>query len=118
MDELIGRLVADVGVDRSAAQTATGTILDFPATEAPADKIQLLPAKRPRADGSRQKADAEGGGGLGGVMSAGMRRMIAGLSMDQVQGVTRQFIVFAREKVGENEVGEIVGAFPGLSQFV
>ncbi len=41
-----------------------------------------------------------------------------GLSVDQVQGVTRQFIAFAREKVGEDEVGEIVGALPGLAQFV
>jgi hypothetical protein len=51
-------------------------------------------------------------------MGAGMRMMAARLSMSQVQGVTRQFIAFAREKVGEDEVGEIVGAIPGLSQFV
>ena len=59
MDELIGRLVADVGVDRTAAETAVGIILDFP----------LM-----------QKA--------------------------------------AREKVGEDVVGEIVGAIPALGQFV
>ena len=70
MDELIGRLVADVGDDR---------------------------------------------GGMGGGMRHGMG---AGLSMGQVQGVTRHFIAFAREKVGEDEVGEIVGAIPGLAQFV
>ena len=38
--------------------------------------------------------------------------------MGQVQGVTRQFIAYPREKVGEDEVGEIVGAIPGLAQFV
>ena len=42
----------------------------------------------------------------------------AGLSTGQVQGVTRQFIAFTREKVGEDELGEIVGAIPGLAQFV
>ena len=47
-----------------------------------------------------------------------MSMMSAGLSMGQVQGVTRQFIAFAREKVGEDSVGEIVGAIRGLSQFV
>jgi len=57
-------------------------------------------------------------GGMGGVMGAGMAMMGAGLSMGQVQDVTRQFIAFAREKVGEDVVGEIVGAIPGLSQFV
>ena len=33
MDELIGRLVADVGVDRAAAEKAVGIILDFLAKE-------------------------------------------------------------------------------------
>jgi hypothetical protein len=44
--------------------------------------------------------------------------MAAGLSMSQVQAVTRETIGYAREKVGEDAVGEIVGAIPGLSQFV
>jgi hypothetical protein len=44
--------------------------------------------------------------------------MSAGLSIGQVQSLTRQFIAFAREKVGEDEVGETVGAIPDLSQFV
>jgi hypothetical protein len=118
MDELIGRLVADVGVDRAAAETAVGIVFDFLAKEGPADKMQLLVAKLPGAEALMQKAAAEGGGGMGGVMGAGMRMMAAGLSMGQVQGVTRQFIAFAREKVGEDAVGEIVGAIPGLSQFI
>jgi hypothetical protein len=119
MDELIGRLVADVGVDRTAAETAVGIILDFLVKEGPADKMQVLLAKLPGAEALMQKAASEGGGGgMGGVMGAGMRMMAAGLSMGEVQGITRQFIAFAREKVGENEVGEIVGAIPGLSQFV
>ena len=46
-----------------------------------------------------------------------MRMMAAGLSMGQVQGITRQFIAVARG-VGEDEIGEIVAAIRGLSQFV
>jgi hypothetical protein len=118
MDELIGRLVSDVGVDRGAAETAIGIILDFLAKEGPADKVQLLIAKLPGAEALQQKAAAVGGSGMGGVMGAGMSMMSAGLSMGQVQDVTRQFIAFAREKVGEDAVGEIVAAIPGLSQFV
>jgi hypothetical protein len=118
MDELIGRLVADVGVDRNAAETAVGIILDFLAKEGPTDKVQLVVAKLPGAEALMQKAASDGGGGMGGVMGAGMRMMGAGLSMGQVQAVTRQFIAYAREKVGENELGEIVGAIPGLAQFV
>jgi len=118
MDELIGRLVNDLGVDRTAAETAIGIILDFLAKEGPADKVQLLVAKLPGAEALQQKAAAEGGSGMGGVMGAGMSMMSAGLSMGQVQGVTREFIAFAREKVGADAVGEIVDAIPGLSQFV
>jgi hypothetical protein len=118
MDELIGRLVADVGVDRNAAETAVGIILDFLAKEGPTDKVQLVVAKLPGAEALMQKAASDGGGGMGGVMGAGMRMMGAGLSMGQVQAVTRQFIAYAREKVGEDELGEIVGAIPGLAQFV
>ena len=118
MDELIGRLVADVGVDPAAAETAVGIILDFLVKEGPADKMQLLLAKLPGAEPLMQKAASESGGGMGGVIGAGMRMMAAGLSMGQVQSITRQFIAHAREKVGEDEVGEIVGAIPGLAQFV
>ena len=118
MDELIGRLVSDVGVDRGAAETAIDIILDFLAKEGPADKVQLLIAKLPGAEALQQKAPGAGGSGMGGVMGAGMSMMAAGLSMGQVQDVTRQFIAFAREKVGEDAVGEIVAAIPGLSQFV
>ena len=51
-------------------------------------------------------------------MGAGTKMMAAGLSMGQVQGVTREIIAYAREKAGEDAVGEIVGAIPGLGQFV
>jgi hypothetical protein len=117
MDELIGRLVANLGVERTTAETAVGIILAFLAKEGPPDKIQTLLAKLPGAEALIQKAPAEGGG-MGGVMGAGMQMMSAGLSMGQVQDVTGQFIAFAREKVGEDAVGEIVGSIPGLSQFV
>jgi hypothetical protein len=118
MDELIGRLVSELGIERSSAETAVGIILDFLAKEGPADKIQLLLTKLPGAEALKEKAASAGGAGMGGVMGAGMAMMSAGLSMDQVQSVTRQFIAFARDKVGEDAVGEIVAAIPGLSQFV
>jgi hypothetical protein len=117
MDELVGRLVAETGIDRTTAETAVAIILTFLVKEGPADKMQRLMAKLPGAEALMEKAPDDGGG-MGGVMGAGMHMMSAGLSMDQVQSVTRQFIAFAREKIGEDEVGQIVGAIPGLSQFV
>jgi hypothetical protein len=118
MDELIGRLVADIGIDRAAAEKAVGIILEFLAKEGPADKVQPLLANLPGADALLQKTASEGGGGMGGVMGAGMRMMSAGLSMGQVQSVARAVLADAREKAGEDSVGEVVGAIPGLAQFI
>ena len=123
MDELIARLVADIGIDRATAEKAVGIILDFLVKEGPADKVQPLLAKLPGAEAVMQRAASENGsagmdGTMGGVMGAGMRMMSAGLSLGQVQSVTRAVIAFTREKAGEDAVGEIVAAIPGLSQFV
>jgi hypothetical protein len=121
MDELIGRLVANVGVDRTAAETAVVIILQFLSKEGPADKVQQLIASLPGAAQAIANAppDTSSGGMFGGgVMAAGTRMMAAGLSMGQVQAVTRETIAYAREKLGEDAVGEIVGAIPGLGQFV
>jgi len=121
MDELIGRLVANIGVDRATAEKAVGIILQFLVKEGPADKVQNLIDKLPGAAAAMQAAPAdEGAGGMfgGGVMAAGTRMMATGLSMGEVQAVTRETIGYAREKVGEDAVGEIVGAIPGLGQFV
>ena len=51
-------------------------------------------------------------------MAAGTRMMALGLSMGQVQASRAKPSGYAREKVGEDAVGEIVGAIPGLGQFV
>lgn len=124
MDELIARLVADVGIDRATAEKAVGIIFDFLVKEGPADKVQPLLAKLPGVEEMMQRATSESDGGgmmagaTGGVMGAGMRMMSAGLSMGQVQSVTRAVIAYAREKAGEDAVGEIVAAIPGLAQFV
>jgi hypothetical protein len=121
MDELIGRLVANVGVDRAAASAAVGIILQFLLKEGPADKVQSLVDKLPGADTAIRNAPPDNNsGGMfgGGIMAAGTRMMAAGLSMGQVQAVTRETIAYAREKAGEDAVGEIVGAIPGLGQFV
>jgi len=124
MDELIARLVADVGIDRATAEKAVGIILEFLVKEGPADKVQSLLAKLPGAEAVMQRAASEGEAGgmmaeaMGGVMGAGMRMMSAGLSMGQVQSVTRAVIAYTREKAGEDAVGEIVAAIPGLAQFV
>jgi hypothetical protein len=118
MDELVGRLVANVGIDRTVAEKSVGIILAFLLKEGPSDKVQALIDQMPGADAAVQAAASEGGFGMGGVMGVGTKLMAAGLSMSQMQGVTREIIGYAREKAGEDTVGEIVGSIPGLAQFI
>jgi hypothetical protein len=118
MDELLDRLVAKVGVDRSVAEKAVGIILAFLLKEGPADKVQALINQVPGAEAVMQAATSEGGFGMGGIMGVGSKLMAAGLGMDEMQGVTREILSYSREKVGEDAVGEIVGSIPGLGQFI
>ncbi len=121
MDELVGRLVANVGVAKDVAEKAVGIILDFLVKEGPPEKVQALMDKLPGAQALQQSAANDSGLGgmfMSGIMGAGTRMMGAGLSMGQVQSVTRETIAYAREKAGEDTVGEIVGAIPGLGQFI
>jgi hypothetical protein len=120
MDELIARLVANVGIDKTTAEKAIAIILDFLRKDGPCDKVQALLDKLPGAEAllQSQQSDAGGGFGMGGIMGAGTKMMALGLSMGQVQTVARETLAFAREKAGDDAIGEIVGAIPGLSQFV
>ena len=118
MDELLDRLVAKVGVDRGVAEKAVGIILSFLLKEGPSDKVQALINQMPGAEAAMQATASEGGFGMGGIMGVGTKLMAAGLGMDQMQGVTREIIAYARDKLGEDTVGEIVGSIPGLGQFV
>jgi len=121
MDELVERLVANVGISSTAAEQSIGIILDFLKKEGPPEKVQALLEKLPGSEIFLQAAEAAGDPGgmfMSGIMGAGTRMMSAGLSMDQVQAVTRETIAFVREKAGEDAVGEIVGAIPGLAQFI
>ena len=114
MDEVIGRLVVNVGIDRAAAEKAVGITLDFLAKEGPPDKVRSFLAKLPGAGARRRKAASKDAGG---VMGARMRMMGGGRRMGEVQSVTQQFIACTRERIGEDEVGGFV-AIAGLAQFV
>jgi hypothetical protein len=117
MDELIGRLVADVGIDRDVAAQAVAVILAFLIKEGPPDKVKAILDKMPGAEAAAQNAPGGSSFGMGGIMGAGTQLMSLGLGMGQVQQVTRVVMAYAREKAGEETVGEIVAAIPGLGQF-
>ncbi len=128
MEELISRVAAVAGIDAGLAQKAVGMIMGFLKKEAPADSFAALANAIPGAADAAAAGSAGGGGGLmgglmgmmggGGVMGLGAQMMGAGLSMGQIQSISKEVFAFGREKAGEDTMGQIVGAIPGLSQFV
>jgi len=118
MDELIGRLAAKAGIDNAVAEKTIGIILGFLRNEGPSDKVQALIDKIPGAEA----AIAASGGGLsrlmgGGLMALGTRLMGLGLGMGDIQNIARELFRFGRDKIGADQMGEIIAGTPGLRQF-
>jgi len=120
MDELVGRLAAKAGIDGAVAEKTIGIVLGFLRSEGPSDKVQALIDQIPGAEAAI--AASSNGGGLsrlmgGGLMAVGTRLMSLGLSMSEIQSIARELFVFGRDKIGADQMGEIISGTPGLSQF-
>src|SRR5436305_522416 len=120
MDALIEQLAAQAGIDRSVAEKTVGIVLGFLHNEGPSDKVQALIDSIPGA-GTVLEASNESAGlsGLmgGGLMALGSRLMGLGLSIGQIQNVARELFKFGRDRIGADQMGEIISGTPGLSQF-
>ena len=120
MDELIGTLVVKAGIENAVAEKTIGSILGFLRKEGPSDKVQALIDRIPGAEAAI--AASSNGGGLGklmggGLMAVGTRLMGLGLGMGEVQNVARELFKFGRDKIGADQMGEIIAGTPGLRQF-
>lgn len=130
MEELTARISQKTGLDPETVQKAVGLILAYLQREGPPAEVSQLFAALPGAEQIvAQSGDggpgASGGGFMGmlggmggGVMELGSKLMSAGVSMGQMQPLGRELFAYGREKAGEDVMGPIVGAIPGLSQFV
>lgn len=127
MEELIARIAAAAEVEPEIAKKSVETILAFLREEGPQADVDALFAAVP---GAAEAADAgsreNGGGAMGGLMGAmggGLMGLAArltslGLDMGQMQTVGRQVLACVREKAGDELVGQIAAAIPGLAQFL
>ena len=120
MDELIGQLADEAGIDTAAAEKTVGIILGFLRSEGPSDKVQALIDTIPGAEAVI--AASNEGGGLsrlmgGGLMAVGTRLMALGLGIGEIQNIARELFRFGRDKIGADQMGEIISGTPGLSQF-
>jgi hypothetical protein len=120
MDELVGRLAAKAGIDGAVAEKTVGIILNFLRSEGPPDKVQALIDMIPGAEDAI--AASNNSNGLtrlmgGGLMAVGTRLMGLGLGMGEIQSIARELFRFGRDKIGADQMGEIIAGTPGLSQF-
>jgi hypothetical protein len=126
MEELIGRITTNVGIDEGTARKAVGVILSFLYQEGDRDKVAALAESIPGARDYIETSDADSAaslGGLGGLMGGGAMAVLGqlqslGLGMGEIQGVTQETVNFARERAGHDLVEGIVSSIPGLGQFV
>lgn len=130
MEELIARLIQTAGLDPATAEQAVGIIIGFLEKHAPASAVARLSDAIPGAKDSANAAAADGPRGLAGLFGGlltqgsgdltglGGQLVSAGLHMNQIQTVAHELFAFARAKVDENTVNEILDAVPGLKQFV
>ena len=120
MDELIGRLAANAGIDSAVAEKTVGIILGFLRSEGPSEHVEALINQIPGAEAAIEAFGS--GGGLsrlmgGGLMAVGTRLMALGLGMSDIKTVARELFRFGRDKIGADQMGKIVAGTPGLSQF-
>jgi hypothetical protein len=119
MDELIGRLAEKAGIEKAVAEKSVGIMLGFLRNEGPADKVQALIDNIPGAEAVI--AASGSGGGLsrlmgGGLMALGTKLMGLGLGMAQIQNIARELFRFGRDKIGADQMGEIIAGTRGLKE--
>jgi len=120
MDELIGRLAIKAGIDSAVAEKTVGIVLGFLLNEGPSDKVQALIDQIPGAEAAIAASSSNGGLSRlmgSGLMALGTRLMGLGLGMSEIQSVARELLRFGRDKIGADQMSEIISGTPGLSQF-
>ena len=116
MDELVDRIVANVGVERSVAERAVAIILHFLATEGPTDKVEHLIAGLPGAAEAIDIARTESGPlfGMSGIMGVGSRLMGVGLGMGEIKVSRSRSCPMRAKKLGMRRSMRSSPQYPAL----
>jgi hypothetical protein len=126
VEDLIASIVAAASVEPEIAKKSVETILAFLRKEGPKAEVDALFAAIPGAAEAAGAASGESGGlsdGLAGAMGGGLmglagRLTSLGLGMGEMQTIGRQVFAYVREKAGDELVGQVAEAIPGLAQFL
>ena len=129
MEQLIARVASAADISAEQAERAVCLVFAFLRREAP-DEVDDMLREVPGAPeaAARGEADkAEPTGLMGGLMSKlggnglmGLASQLTGLGLGpgEMTTVGREIFGFAREQAGDERVGRVAAAVPGLSQFV
>ncbi len=119
MDDLIARISTTTGLERDVALKAAGLVFSFLRKEGPTADVDALLAELPGAAEAAAAADSSAGGSLfGGLMGLAGRLGSLGLGMGEMQAVGKEVFAYVREKAGDERVGQVAAAIPGLAQFL
>lgn len=135
MDNVIARVATAANLSPEVARKAVALIADFIQREASEDGVRDLFDKAPELQAIIASSASTGGEGMGyslkglmgiaagamgggGLMTLGGELMGLGLSMEQIQIAGKEVFAYARERAGDQTVGEIAASIPGLSQFL
>jgi hypothetical protein len=120
MDELTKSLAAAAGIEDAVAEKTIGIILEYLRNEGPSAKVQALIDLIPGADAAISASRSGNGFGKlmgGGLMAVGSRLMALGLGIGDIQNIARELFRFGRDKIGADQMSEIIAGTPGLAQF-
>ncbi len=118
MQELVDRVSAATGLEPDTAHKAIGIVLGFIQKEVPPEDSAAVLDKIPGARQAAAVAAAETDGSASGLMGLANQLTTAGLDMGDMQTLGHEMFAYLRETVGEDAVGQLAGAVPGLSQFM
>src|SRR3984893_6907098 len=127
MEDLIARIAAAADVEPEIAKKSVEMILAFVRREGPQAEVDALFAAVPGAAEAADAASGESGrsalngsiGAMGGgLMGLASRLTSLGLGMSEMQTIGRQVFAYVREKAGDELVGQVAAAIPGLTQFL
>src|SRR5580693_9285658 len=120
MENLIARVASAADLSPDVARKAVALIGDFIQREAPEEAVKELFEKAPAFPAIITSSTQTGGEGMGGggLMALGSELLALGLDMEQIQTIGKEVFAYARETAGDEVVGEISAAIPGLSQFI
>jgi hypothetical protein len=134
MDNLIAHVATATHTTPDTARQAVAKIVDFIEREGPEHAVAILKAKAPALQAIIASTHVGGEGlsgfvrglmgtgagtmGGGGLMALGASLMGLGLNMEQIQTTGKIVLEYARTQAGDDVIGEITAAIPGLSQFI